>query len=428
MRPTLLANVIIGLGPLLGQDVIATSWPRPDSAGGVIVVGYSNTTGVLSVDRLGSSSSTSSLGLTGVVGLSRIEMSASSDVFLLSGSSGSIGFVKSVQEVAGAPGGLTTLWAGVGSPISADYSPLLGEIFVFDSAAGQIRWAQFDPSTSTLGTWGAIPVSLSPLGGSSPHFVVLEDDSAQSVARLRVVADDAQQSRLEVTLSGNGLATVVGLDPALGANVGICGHVVVDAQVVQAFAPPGSIVEAFNVVTNSTLGFGVSGVDGFASIPVAGVFIGDKVGVRSWPSGETTGATRKAYSVIGSGLPGPNLAPLPFGSNPAATLYAGSPSFRVLCLARAPSGAPDWYPAVAAFGLPSSVAVIPDLGPVLVGAEVVVFPAGMMRHSGSELITGNALVPIPADLGGFELCIQWLALDGSAGVISNIARLLVQDS
>jgi hypothetical protein len=225
-----------------------------------------------------------------------------------------------------------------------------------------------------------------------------------------------------VAASGDGSLRQTMVD-LLGSDFGICQSVVVESGVVGGLGPPGAMLEAISVGTNTTLGVAVAGLDGYALIPVTGVSVGEVVAVRDLISGAGTGATRKAFRAIGSGIAGPTLTPASFGANAAATLIAGDADFRVLCLADASNGAPALYPAVAVIGLPSNVVPHPELGHVMVGAEVIAFPVRMQR-SGSSVL-GCAKVPIPLSIAGLTMCLQWMALDGVSLVSSSIACISV---
>lgn len=428
MRAYATVAVLLTLGYLSAQGGPGGVWLDNTLQHTFVSASYNNGTGWLAVKR--SSAATASqlqMSLGTVLDIDRVSIGSSNDVFILSSANlvAGTGLVTAITLNGGVFGTPTVLWSGTGRPVSVSYAPLLGELLVLDETLPAIRWATLTPSTLAVGTWGTMSINTTGVSESTGFSMSIISDPTLGT-RAVVSCDNMRGSRIELPLIGGGSFTQTMVDPLLGSDFGICQSVVVESGVVGGFGPPGAILEAFSVDTNTTLGVGVADSDGYAGIPVTGVSIGEVVAVRDLISGAGTGATRKAFSAIGSAMAGPTLTPVSFGANAAATLIAGDADFRVLCLADATAEAPALYPAIAVAGLPSNVVLHPELGYMMVGAEVITFPAGMQRSGTS--VRGYANVPIPLAVAGMTICLQWMALDGVNLVSSSIACMSVQAS
>jgi hypothetical protein len=419
--------LFLSLNPVFAQGGPGGVWLDNSLPSSFVAASYNNGTGWLAVRR--SSAATAcqlQISLGTVLDIDRVSIGSSSDVFILSSANllAGTGLVTAITLTGGVFGTPAVLWSGQGCPASVDYAPLLGELLVLDETLPAIRWATFAPASLAVGEWGIVPIDTAGVSESTGFGMSVVSESSLGQTLAIVSCENMRGSRIQLTLGGGGSFTQAMVDPILGSDFGICQSVIVESGVVGGFGPPGAILEAFSVGTNVTRGIGVADSEGYAAIPVTGVSVGEVVAVRDLISGAGTGASRRAFSEIGSAIAGPTLAPSSFGPNAAATLVAGDADFRILCLADATAGAPEQYPAIAVAGLPSNVVLHPTLGHMMVGAEVIIFPAGMRRSAMS--VSGCAHVPIPSSAVGLTLCLQWMALDGANLVSSNIACMCVQ--
>lgn len=421
----LLASYVLSCQDLRAQ--LAGLWRDENQPSSRVLASYDESFGTLRVRRNGGSYNVLPLGLTGVRGLGRIDAGVDTDVFLLWGASPSpnstnSGYVILVREAVGVFSTPVTAWAAAGTPTGAGYSSLLGELVFFDDDTDFLYSASFSPASMSLGTFVTSLINKSALPAAERALMSAYDDDGQAVAVLS--SEYSIGPRIKLRLHGGGVTSPLPIEPLGGSDHGICRDVVIQSGIVHAYGQPGALLEAFSVDSNQTLGVAMVGVNGLAEIAVSGLATGDRVSVRDFLVGGAGTTIRNAYSVVGSSTSGPSgLTPLPFGGNSAATMVAGNTSFGVLCRAEAPVSAPAQWPGIAVFGLPSNVVFAPPLGWAMIGAEVIIFPAGLVRTR--ESVLGMASVPIPMSTLGLELCLQWMALDRSTIVSSQIACMRV---
>lgn len=425
MKKFLLAVFATALAaPVTGQ--VVALWHDDDTAHQLVSISYNDALGVLALDRTPNPETSVTLNLGKVTSVDRIDLGVDHDLILLCGDSSvsGTGFVVAITETGGVFSSLSTLWVGSGTPVGIGYSAQNGELYFFDNASDSLYWATFAPASVSVSAWSSIAINTAPLGSiESIEMGVLDAPSPEQVLAV-LVSDNIQASRMEIILDGAGLVSSASLTPLGGSDFGIFGPVIIEDNVVNGYGPPGSVLEVFNEDTGQLLSAGIADSEGVAAMVVPGLSLGDRIGVRELVTGQGSGSLRAAFSVIGSGVPGPSgIIAYPFGDNSAGTLVAGNMDFRLFCQAEAPLTAPGWYPGLAVFGLPSNVIYSPSLGWLMIGAEVVTFPSGMTRKG--EYVSGHADVPIPVNLLGLDLCLQWLSFDNNVVVSSNIACMRV---
>jgi hypothetical protein len=420
---SLLAFLVLSCAGLRAQFV--RLWMDEDQRGNRVLASFDASVGVLKVQRNGGPCNTLPLELTGVRGLGRIDAGVDADVFLLWGAgAGASGYLTLVSEVAGVFGAPVSAWAGNGTPTGAGYSRRLGELVCFDDDADQLYSATFSAESMSLGPFVTAAVDTSALPGAERALLSVCDDEVDGQVVAVLVSEVSIGPQRKLVLQGSGVTSPTSIEPYGGSMYRICRDVVVGRGVVHAHGQPGMVLEAFCMDTQQSFGVGVVGSDGLVDIAASGVTTGACVSVREFLVGGAGAGIRRAYRLVGAGASGPSgLTPRPFGGNSAATLVAGSENFRVLCYADAPLTAPAQWVGAVVLDLPGTVACSPNLGWAMAGAEALTLPARLSRTGGSVL--GMVLLPIPANALGLEMCLQWMAIDGSAVASSAVACMRV---